>query len=522
MDLNIRLMTSDDIEKVLEIRNDPETYVYLHTPKPFSLEECKKWFEINQPKWFIIEYESNLIGYLRTSNWDFENRTIWIGCDIHKNYRRKGYGFNAYIKFLNMLKKSNWKTVKLSVLKSNSNAFSLYKKLNFEIYEDIGDSYNMKLELNDFKNTKKGIKVIACYFGNRRFDPKNENPQNASDAYTMLHFIWKMEQNIDQGYPHDTCFVLNDLLPSDPRSDDVEVEKCKKLLLSFNDQKTANGKAIVLTRPNIGLSFAAFDHAFNLFKEFYDFWFFTEDDQIIIKNNTFSHSLMQLHIPKENIPNGFVASVGVNREWGPGAAGGCGVTSREILEKVTKNNFSNYLNRGSLHFHYVPDLQNNVVQTTNGHEWSGEVMFTKSIYDLGYYLEECDSPEINISWKDTRFNGRRTTRCRPYEKWMDNIDLDISNIMVRLQNAELIKTNIIKKLNGTWIQENGDIIKFNDKEILFNNSNSGKIKINENDVEIIWWNGIIYKMQMDCIENNKDKIKILDSNNNIFYISPHN
>ncbi len=430
MEINVRLMNKSDLEQVLRIRNDSDTYKFLHTPKPFTLEEATAWFDKNEPIWYVIEAHI-IVGYMRTSNWNYEDRSLWIGCDIDKAFRRQGIAFTAYTRFLDMLKKAGWNTVKLSVLKINTNAFNLYKKLGFDIYEETNDSFNMSLKINSYLNTGKGAKVIACYFGNRRFDPRNENPANAAHAYTMLEFIYKIEQEVDQGYPYDTILVHNELLPTDPVSNLEDVEKCKSFLNSIDGKKTKNGKIIVVHRPNIGISFGAFDHAYNMFKNDYDFWFFTEDDQVIIRKNTFKQAIKLLLMPKET-PNGFVATVGVNREWGMAANGGCGITSREILQKVTENNFSDYLQRGSLPFHYVANLQPGAIQTNNNHEWPGEVMFTRLIYTLGYYLEEHNMENINMSWKDKRFGGKRTPRCFPFDDWMEDTTLTKEYIVEKL------------------------------------------------------------------------------------------
>lgn len=521
MELNLRLMDKSDLPDVLKIRNDPDTYKYLHTPKPFSLKECQEWFTASKPVWYVILDSSKTVGYIRTSEWNFADRSIWIGCDISKEHRRKGIAFAAYTKFIEMLKKSHWKTVKLSVLKTNTTAFSLYKKLGFETYEEVENSFHMHLKLNDFTNTKKGIKVIACYFGPRRFNSANENPHDAKDILDMLHFLWKIEQNVDQGYPHDVCFVHNELLPTDPVSNPEYIQKCKDFLNEIDGKPTANGKAIVTHRPNIGLSFGAFDHAYNLFKDDYDFWFFTEDDQVVIKENTYKNALKILHLPKYHT-NGFVATVGVNREWGPGANGGCGITTREILKKVTENNFSEYLNRGSLPFYYVQHLSQNTVQTNDDqHLWRGEVMFTKVIHDMGYYLEEHPNEEINMSWKDTRFGGKRTIRCRPYETWMDNHELSFEDIIKKLDtsnkliplsqcNCGLVSIDIpLKKelLNGRWIQDNGDVIKICDEETIFNSQIKGTVHVTNDKVEIRWNNNIVYSILREQIV---DDVVILD------------
>jgi RimJ/RimL family protein N-acetyltransferase len=534
-------MEYTDLESVINIRNDPDTYKFLHTPKTYTLEESQEWFKKTNPIWYMIVCDSVSVGYMRTSNWNYEDRSLWIGCDIDKQYRRRGIAFSAYTKFIDMLKNCHWNTVKLSVLKSNPNAYALYKKLGFKTFEELDDSYNMQLSLNTFANTRKGVKVIACYFGNRRFDSANHNPHDAKDVYDMLQFMWKMEQNEDQGYPHDVCFVHNELLPTDPVSNSENVQKCKDFLLNIDGKPTANGKAIVINRQNIGISFGAFDHAFNLLKENYDFWFFTEDDQVIVKENTFKNALKILHLPKTQA-NGYVATVGVNRSWGPGVNGGCGVTTREILQKVTETHFSGYLNRGSLPFYYNPSPANQSVQTvTMDHLWAGEVMFTKVIHDMGYYLEEHNDKDINMSWKDSRFDGRRTTRCRPYESWMDNNDLSYGDIKKQLiisekqfHNSAMPDCNcppnkveapwLKETINGSWIQDNGDRVVICNNSAVFNERLKGNIASTITHLEIHWSNSVVYRIRHTSIVENVQLLEIEDSGGTTFKIkkSPHN
>lgn len=534
-------MDYDDLQSVINIRNDPDTYKFLHTPKVFSLEEAQSWFKNSNPIWYMICSDNTSVGYMRTSNWDYESRSIWIGCDIDTSYRRRGIAFSAYTKFIEMLKASHWKTVKLSVLKSNPNAFALYKKLGFETFEETDDSYNMKLELNDVVNTKKGLKVIACYFGSRRFDSANENPHDAKDVYDMLQFMWKLEQNLNQGYPHDVCFVHNELLSTDPASNSEYVQKCKEFLINIDGKPTANGKAIVIHRQNIGISFGAFDHAHNMLKSEYDFWFFTEDDQVIVKENTFKNALKLLHLPKIH-SNGFVATVGVNRVWGPGANGGCGVTTREVLQKVTEVNFSGYLNRGCLPFFYNPSPSDQAVQTaTVDHLWAGEVMFTKVIHDMGYYLEEHNDKNINMSWKDSRFGGKRTTRCRPYESWMDNHELPYEEIIKHLATSDKeqrlstmidcdcppikVDTPWLKNtINGEWLQDNNDRFVICNNSATFNNTLKGNINSSLDNLEIHWSNSIIYRIKHSTIVESITTLEVEDSNGTKFNIKklPHN
>jgi len=116
--VNLRPLTESDLEFLLEVRNDNSTLHFLENNSKFTLEECKNWFKITQPKWFIIEINRFSVGYIRTNGDE-------VGCDIHPNFRRKGYAKMAYELYL---KDKNYAS--LWVFEDNF-AKNLYKKLGF-------------------------------------------------------------------------------------------------------------------------------------------------------------------------------------------------------------------------------------------------------------------------------------------------------------------------------------------------------------------------------------------------------
>lgn len=134
----IRKLIKDDLPFLLEIRN--ECYLFLHDPRTFTLEECIEWFESTNPKYYILEYLGERLGYFRTSCWT--QNSVYIGLDIHKNYRGKGYAVSAYELFMDILEKEVYY---LRVLTSNKRALHIYKKLGFEIIGSDKDSLDMRL-----------------------------------------------------------------------------------------------------------------------------------------------------------------------------------------------------------------------------------------------------------------------------------------------------------------------------------------------------------------------------------------
>ena len=116
-------LMEDDLEFLLEVRNDESTRNQLKDNTIYNLEECKEWFKNLNSFWFVICEQSTLkrVGYFRTDG-------NVIGCDIHPNHRRKGYARAAYKKYLEETHRSN---LQLDVFEDN-HAKKLYEELGFK------------------------------------------------------------------------------------------------------------------------------------------------------------------------------------------------------------------------------------------------------------------------------------------------------------------------------------------------------------------------------------------------------
>lgn len=159
--IKILPLKSSDLEFLCEVRNEcaPE---YLHTSQTYTLEETKIWFEKTSPMFFLIKKREDKIGYFRTSNYSKENRNIYIGADIHKNYRGKGLGYSSYLIFIPYLFETlDLNKISLEVLSTNKPAIKLYEKLGFvqegvkrqEVYKngDWVDSIIMSILKDEWK-----------------------------------------------------------------------------------------------------------------------------------------------------------------------------------------------------------------------------------------------------------------------------------------------------------------------------------------------------------------------------------
>ena len=89
----LKSLTESDLPFLLEIRNDDSTRCNLENNSKFTLKESLEWFRETQPKWYIILHQGVPVGYIRTSGDE-------VGCDIHPNFRRRGYAKIAYETYL--------------------------------------------------------------------------------------------------------------------------------------------------------------------------------------------------------------------------------------------------------------------------------------------------------------------------------------------------------------------------------------------------------------------------------------
>ena len=116
--VTLKPLTENDLPFLLEVRNDESTRQFLEHDSKFTLKEALKWFRGGQPEWFIIEINKTPIGYIRTNGDE-------VGCDIHPNFRRRGYAKMAYELYL-----QDKDYASLWVFEDNF-AIKLYKKLGF-------------------------------------------------------------------------------------------------------------------------------------------------------------------------------------------------------------------------------------------------------------------------------------------------------------------------------------------------------------------------------------------------------
>ena len=120
MEIRLHPLEKKHLEWLLKIRNHESTRSQLKNDTIFTLEECEKWFETLKSPWYVIMDEDLYwVGYVRTNGDE-------VGCDIHPDYRRRGYAREAYKQYL-----KDKTYAELDVFEDN-HAKSLYEELGFK------------------------------------------------------------------------------------------------------------------------------------------------------------------------------------------------------------------------------------------------------------------------------------------------------------------------------------------------------------------------------------------------------
>jgi len=135
--LSIRNINKDDLEWVRALHNDPEVLRMLTDPHVVTAEEQIKWFEsISKSKTtqrIILEVDGTAVGVFRVDQIDYNNKSVCLGLDIHKDHRGRGYAKSGYYMVMNKwFFTEGFNRVWLMVAAYNSKARNLYKDLGFK------------------------------------------------------------------------------------------------------------------------------------------------------------------------------------------------------------------------------------------------------------------------------------------------------------------------------------------------------------------------------------------------------
>jgi hypothetical protein len=199
----------------------------------------------------------------------------------------------------------------------------------------------------------------------------SQNFPNEESVLDLIKLNYDLECRTDPGVECDTIIVNNE----------VGWHKGDDFLASINNADTFSGKLKVINRKNCGRAFGGYNEVFEVFKDDYDYWIFTEDD-ILINGKEYFRICIDEFEAEPNI--GFMAiqglsSLGLYRKIILHAHGGVGITHINVLNRL-------YNELGSL-----PHCKENDAQDYASIIEKGEIAFTNLIFQLGYNLRTVKS-----------------------------------------------------------------------------------------------------------------------------------
>lgn len=329
------------------------------------------------------------IGYFR-NELDKFNMSAKIGADIAPKYRGNGYASTAYPMFIKLLRNKGYKRIWLEVLSTNTRAISLYRKLGFIEEARIKEFTNRDNKAMDSivmsLPEDTCVKVIVAYPGDRR-----RPPQTPEETVKMWKHNIEIENQVNPGLKMDLAIILNKPFPDDKVSQPNQAAICMEMIRGIKTTMHAN-KVMVFDRENIGVSFGAYDYAFQKLKDNYEYFLFIEDDHTIIKDNYYAIAKQQL----DNDANlGYVALVEIKqqkRHKPSFVAGGVGFTTKRVLQQVVNEH-------GCLpHYAKRADIERGGYVKQKG---AGEYEFTGTMWRMGYKFEYLNLKECCVCWKST-------------------------------------------------------------------------------------------------------------------------
>jgi RimJ/RimL family protein N-acetyltransferase len=155
-----------DLEEVRNLHNEPSVLNKLSDSRFVSIEMQHAWFKSleksNSSFRFVCREikTGDLVGVFRIDNFDQLNKSVMIGLDILKGFRRQGYATEIYIFFMKYFyEEIGFHRLYLNTLENNKAARNLYKKLGFRKEGKLIDAIFRK---NKYQN-------LVCYYKLRDF-----------------------------------------------------------------------------------------------------------------------------------------------------------------------------------------------------------------------------------------------------------------------------------------------------------------------------------------------------------------
>lgn len=126
----------------VEIMEEPELKLYSEAFGTRPADVC-----------FVADVRGELVGAAWARIMDdyghIDNDTPSIGLTVEKDHRQRGIASALMRMLLRNLREHGYAYASLSSQKENTAAVRLYNKLGFDVYEDKGEEYIMRINLRD-------------------------------------------------------------------------------------------------------------------------------------------------------------------------------------------------------------------------------------------------------------------------------------------------------------------------------------------------------------------------------------
>lgn len=208
------------------------------------------------------------------------------------------------------------------------------------------------------------------------FFSHSQNFSNETEIIDLIKFNLEREDKLDPGHEQDILIIS---------SNAQEFKKGEIFLNQLNGKKYNFGKIYTIMRENIGYSFGAYDHGYQLFKDKYDFYIFIEDDISTYQKNYLIDAVSFWNktencgfvpfIEKTKISKAHKKALSIQDNGYISCHGGIGMSSRKVLSEVC--------NKYGCLPHYKSADQSYEMQILKG-----EIEFTYKIKELGYSFAE--------------------------------------------------------------------------------------------------------------------------------------
>jgi hypothetical protein len=256
----------------------------------------------------------------------------------------------------------------------------------------------------------KVVKIIATCFVKRNFRQKSyltgdplgyfghsQTFSSPEEILDLINFNILIEKKFNPGVEKRDLIIVNN---------DVGFKKGNNFLKKISGMKIPFGKIITFNRKNIGMSFGAYSDAFKKYKTKYDFFLFTEDDNIICKDNYFKIGIdifrsvknagFLAYIHSTKVGNEHIRALNLNKKNAISCHGAIGLSSQNMLNRIFKK------------YRKLPYYEGNNYKKCITY---GEVAFPNSFIKMGYKIIDLPKDLILTIPACDLMNGIR------YKKW---------------------------------------------------------------------------------------------------------